>query len=145
MKHRSFLPALAVALQVLPVAVAHADNTEIMLDPAYGEGRHYTTVNRGAVREEIYTSPEAVAAARAGEPFPEGTQITMEMFDGGDLVRIFVMEKRADWEGTSQAGSWHFRGFDASGAPDLQDDGSRCQACHAPQADNDYVFSRDAM
>ena len=44
---------------------------------------HYTTVNRGEVTEHMLTTPEALAAARAGEPMPDGTHVVLVDYRGG--------------------------------------------------------------
>lgn len=139
----------ALLLSMLPIGatplIAQMINSDITLPENYRDGTHYATVTRGNITEEIYTSPEAIAAARAGEPFPEGTQITMDDFRDGALYRTIIMEKRAAWSDMSQAGSWQFREFSAQGVPNLSDDGTRCQSCHASQSANDFVFTRDRM
>lgn len=137
---------LAAALLAMPaVGTAQAPNGDIALRPDYRDGVHYTTVRRGGITEELYTAQAALEAARSGSPFPEGTVITMDDFRGGELTRILVMEKRAEWAGLSEAGDWLFREFAADGTPNASEDGARCAACHASQAANDYVFTRPRM
>ncbi|MDK3018378.1 cytochrome P460 family protein [Pseudodonghicola flavimaris] len=138
----ALLPGLLVLASPL---LAQMINADVTIPEGYRDGDHYTTVTRGGITEEIYTSAEAIAAARAGQPFPEGTRITMDDLRDGALYRILVMEKRADWSDLSVAGSWQFREFAPDGSPDLRQDGSRCQACHASQQQSDYVFTRDRM
>jgi len=69
----------------------------------------------------------------------------MDDFRDGGLYRILVMEKRAEWSDKSLSGSWLFREFSAGGTPKLDEDGTRCQSCHASQAEHDFVFTRDRM
>lgn len=132
---------LAIATPVL----AQVLSSDVAFPGKYRHGVHYATVERGAITEEIYTFETVVAAARAGEPFPEGSVITMDDFRDGELHRILVMEKRAEWADRLDAGSWLFREFAPDGAPNHSEDVKRCQSCHASQLENDYVFTRDRM
>lgn len=141
-KHMLAVPAFFL---LISQASAQSANQDIALDPEYREGVHYTTVVRGNITEDLYTAAETIAAARAGEEFPDGTVITMDDTRDGDLYRILVMEKRAEWAELSEAGSWQFRVFSPEGTPDMGEDGARCQACHASRADDDYVFTRARM
>ncbi|MED4169733.1 hypothetical protein [Priestia megaterium] len=63
----------------------------------YDKGVNYATVNRGNVREEAYTSREAIEAVQNGQPIPSGTVITLEIYEDEELSEIFVMEKRDGW------------------------------------------------
>lgn len=142
---RALAPAvLALTLAAAPAAAEPA-NAGVALRDGYAEGVHYATVTRGGITEQLFVAPEAIAAAKAGDPFPEGTVITMEDHRAGALHRVLVMEKRAEWQNASEAGGWLFREFDASGAPNLSEEGLGCQSCHASQAEADYVFTRDRM
>ncbi|MBB4121343.1 cytochrome P460 family protein [Martelella radicis] len=144
MKFKNTLAVPAFLLAVCP-AGAQPANQDIALDPDYREGVQYTTVERGNISEELYAAAETIAAARAGSAFPEGAVITMDDSRDGELHRILVMEKRAEWADLSDAGSWQFRVFSPDGSPDMNEDGARCQACHASRANDDYVFTRARM
>ncbi|MDX3924733.1 MAG: cytochrome P460 family protein [Shinella sp.] len=136
----------AVAVTALNVLAA---NDRLAFPEDYAEGVHYTTVTRGNVREEIFTSAEAIEAARAGRPLPDGTIIMMEDYRGSELYRYIVMEKRAGWGDaypeSVRTGDWEFREFRPDRTPNLSEDGSRCMSCHRPQAANDFVFTYDRM
>lgn len=75
----SFTSALAVAA-IGSVAgwQAWAANDRVQCPENYKDGMHYATVNRGGIREEIYANLEAITAAKAGQPLPNGTVIMME-------------------------------------------------------------------
>ena len=151
--HRSARRALAVSV-ALGMAVcgqwqAWAGGELVRFPDDYRQGVHYATVNRGNIREELYTSPKAIEAARAGRPFPSGTVITMEDYRDGRLFRTVVMEKRDGWGGGSppglRNGEWEFQSF----APDRSVNGrenlTRCFACHQSRAGQDYVWTVDRM
>lgn len=140
------LTAIVAAFAFLPaLTLAQSANEQVSFPDGYESGVHYTTVTRGNIREELFTTPEAVEAARQRQPLPDGTVIMMEDYRGDELFRYIVMEKRAEWEGVSDAGQWLFREFGPDRTPNLQEDGSRCAACHQPQAANDYVFTMDRL
>ena len=142
---RGLAAALGLAASVVLAWQAAADNSLVAFPETYADGVHYGTVMRGGIREELYTSPEAIAAARQGAPFPDGTVITMEDHRDGALHRYVVMEKRAGWNALSApgtaAGDWLFREFAPDGTPMLAEDGTRCMSCHQSQAGQDFVFT----
>lgn len=116
----------------------------------YDKGVNYTTVHRGNVREELYTSREAIEAVQNGEPFPDGTVITLEIYRDEELDEIFVMEKRTGWgdqtpEGTPSNGDWQFQEFNADRSLDYEEDIGRCFSCHANQERDEYVHTLDEM
>jgi hypothetical protein len=133
------------AIALSTVANPPAANEAVRFPESYRAGVHYTTVTRGGIREEIFTSAEALAAAKAGEPLPDGTVITMEDHRDGKLHRYIVMEKREAWQSLSEAGAWLFREFAPDRTPNVNEDGSRCASCHQSQAANDYVFTNRQM
>ena len=137
------------ALAIVGALSALAANERVAFPQDYAAGVHYTTVNRGSVREEIFTSREAIEAARNGMPLPDGTVIAMEDYRGGKLYRYVVMEKRAGWgeayPANVRAGDWEFREFRPDRTPNRDEDGSRCMSCHRPQASKDFVFAYDRM
>lgn len=128
---------------------AFAANDRVTFPAGYAEGVHYATVNRGNIREEIFAPREAIEAARNGQPFPDGTVITMEDYRGGALYRYIVMEKRAGWGNAYPAdrrnGDWEYREFRADRTANRSEDGARCMGCHISQAGNDFVFTSDRM
>ncbi|MCR4524207.1 cytochrome P460 family protein [Bosea sp. 47.2.35] len=135
----------AGGLIVATLAFAQTTNDAVTFPEAYRNDVHYGTVTRGNIREELFASPAALAAAREGRPFPEGTIITMEDHRDGGLHRYVVMEKRAEWGRISRAGQWQFREFAPDKSPNPSEDGSRCAACHQSQAANDFVFTTRQM
>jgi len=116
----------------------------------YDKGVNYTTVHRGNVREELYTSREAIEAVQNGQPFPDGTVITLEIYRDEELDEIFVMEKRTGWgdqtpEGTPQNGDWQYQEFNGDRSLDYEEDIGRCFTCHANQERDEYVNTLDEM
>ena len=93
----------AVLLAVTLAAQAHAEGEPIGFPEAYATGVHYATVNRGNIREEIFTSRAAIDAVTADQPIPPGTIITLLDYRDGTLFRYVAMEKRT--------GRWAFQWF----------------------------------
>ena len=116
----------------------------------YDKGVNYATVNRGNVREEAYTSQEAIGAVQNGQPIPSGTVITLEIYEDEELSEIFVMEKRAGWgdqnpPDTPRNGDWQYQEYNADRSVDYEEDIGRCFTCHANQERDDFVNTLDEM
>ena len=115
----------------------------------FADGVHYTTVNRGGIREEIFVNRDALEAAKNGDPLPSGTVITLVDYRGGQVFRYVVMEKRTGWGSEYppevRNGEWEFQAFNADKTVNGAENLERCFACHKSQAANDYVFTLDAM
>jgi plastocyanin len=132
-------------------------------------GTLYTIADRYDVKQyrELYTTPEAIAAAKAGKPLPAGTVITLiqhkaqvdaqgnPVKDGrgrflkGDVVGCAVMEKRAGWGAEYpddlRNGEWEYSAFSADGKFNDKANFKACFQCHKPHDDKDYVISYPAM
>lgn len=125
----------------------------------------YTTVDRPDNKQvrDIYTSLEAIKAAKTGRPLPSGTVITMEVYGAkvdekgeplkdvkgrfikGNIVGIFVMEKQTGW-GTEypddlRNGEWEYARFTPDGKPQRPLDTKPCFQCHKPLSNQDFVFT----
>lgn len=128
---------------------AHADGEMVRFPAEYAKGVHYATVNRGTIREELFTSPEAIEAVKAGRPMPSDTVMTMEDHRDGELYRYVVMEKRtgrgARHAAELRTGDWEFQWFNPDRSPKAGENLDRCRSCHVGQAANDFVFTADRM
>lgn len=115
----------------------------------YKDGVLYTTVTRGDVNEKLYTSRETIEAVKNGLPIPSGAVITLEIYRGGDLSRIFVSEKRTDWEDEAppemQNGDWRYQSFTADKSVDYEENTARCISCHATEERDDFMYTLDEM
>jgi hypothetical protein len=110
---------------------------------------------------DLYASPAALDAVRAGKPLPYGTVLVRNLYDiardaAGAPVKdangmpvkaklqfTTVMEKQPGWF-EFPAGEWKYRTFGPDGTP-TADSGARCFACHNKVRDQDFVFSLDRM
>ncbi|MBJ6135206.1 cytochrome P460 family protein [Ochrobactrum sp. Q0168] len=137
------------AVGMVVVWQAWAANDRVQFPENYKDGVHYATVNRGGIREEIFANLEAITAAEAGQPMPNGTVIMMEDYRGGQLHRYVVMEKQAGWGSAHpeniRAGDWEFREFAPDRSPNMTENGQRCMSCHQSQVDQDFIFTIDQM
>jgi len=129
--------------------LAMADPAKVTFPSDFEQGVHYGTVNRGNIREELYTSRAAIEAAKQGQPSPSGTVITLVDYRDGVLFRYVVMEKRTGW-GTDyfpdkRNGEWEFQAFKADRSVNTGENLDRCFSCHKSQAAQDFVWSLDRM
>ena len=115
----------------------------------YDEGVLYTTVTRGSAFEELYTSKENIEAVQNGEPIPSGAVITLKIFEDEELDRIFVMEKRNDWDpeylSEQRNGEWAYQSFTPEGTVNEKENIDRCISCHAGQESDDFLFKLEDM
>jgi len=140
---------LFVALTLSLVTPTWAERGLVKFPENYAAGVRYAVVNRGDIREEIYTSEAAVNAVRNDKPVPDGTVLTLVDYRDGRLHRYVVMEKRSGWGADYppelRNGEWEFEAFNADRTVKTNDDVSRCFACHKAQAQRDYVFTLERM
>lgn len=141
--------ALTAAVPALLLTRASAAEPKVDFPAEYAQEKHYASIVRGDTREELYTTPDAIAAARLGEPLHDGTVITMEDYRNNKLYRYVVMEKRKGWGQAHPAelrtGDWEFQWFNPDRSVRPGENLDRCRACHTSQAGNDFVFSYDRM
>ena len=115
----------------------------------YEEGELYTTVTRGSAFEELFTSRETIEAVQNGDPVPSGSVMTLKIYDDEELDRIFVMEKRDDWDPErlpeQQSGEWAYQSFAPDGSVNEQENIGRCISCHASQESDDFLYKLEEL
>jgi Cytochrome P460 len=115
----------------------------------YKEGILYTTVTRGNAYEELFTSREAIEAVQNGESIPNGTVITLVIYEDDELDRIFVMEKHTDQDpqllDEQHNGEWAFQSFAPNGTVNKEENLGRCMSCHANQERYNYLYKLEEM
>jgi len=99
----------------------------------------------------LYANPKAMVGYKSGK-CPDGAIIVFDLLEAksadntmteGTRKVVGVMHKNAKKYATT--GGWGFEGFgggDRKNRVVRDNAASACFACHAPQKDNDYVFSR---
>jgi hypothetical protein len=141
--------ALAIAVSATFGWQARAGGELVKFPANFAEGVHYATVNRGNIRQEIFTSRTAIDAVKNGQPIPSGTVITLVDHRDGRLFRYVVMEKRTGWGAEYppeiRNGEWEFQAFNADRSVNQNENLSRCFSCHKPREPQDFVFTIDQM
>jgi hypothetical protein len=160
---------LAVMAAVVLTASVRAGGDNVKFPENYAKGVLYTTVDRADNKQyrELYSTPEAIAAVKAGQPIPSGTVLTLVQYKAkldasgnpekdangrfikGDLIAYTVMEKRTGWgiEYTSEIrnGEWEYQAFKADKSVNDKAKLANCFTCHKPLDKQDFVFSFNAM
>jgi hypothetical protein len=159
--------ALATALAVTSV---RAGGDLVKFPDNYATGVLYTTVDRADNKQyrELFTTREAIAAAKKGEPLPSGTVLTMVQYAAkldaqgnpekdangrfikGNVVGYTVMEKQTGWgkeyPDNIRNGEWEYQAFKADKTPNTAANLTNCFTCHKPlDARQDFVFSYDKL
>lgn len=168
MNARSLCAAIAgaVLLAALP-AQAGPDRVELPADyqTAYTLYIKVDRPDRKIVRF-MYVNPEALAAARPGEPLPDGTTLVMEdhkarLGPDGEALRdnagrflaeemvtaIFVQQTRQGWGEAyppeTRNGDWDYARYEPGATLALKADQKYvgCFSCHQRRAARDYNFT----
>lgn len=155
MKH--ILTVLASMALVVPVIAA---DPEVPYPEGYRSWHHVKSmvIDNGHPLYEafggihhLYANPQAVAGYRSGK-FPDGAIIVFDLLEAnsadnaiieGPRKVVGVMHK--DVKKYAATDGWGFEGFgggDRTNRVVRDNAASACFACHAPQKDHDYVFSR---
>lgn len=168
MKQSTLAGAIALALVgtaavvVGQPAVAPGPN-KLAFPEGWAQGVLYATVDRPDTKQyrEFYTSADAVQAARAGRPIPDGTVITLAAYaakldasgvplkdaDGrfikDRLVAVNSMGKRSGWGADVpeplRNGDWIYQSFTPDGQVNDKANLTACYQCHLPFAKDDYL------
>ena len=169
MNRRLVVLAVVAGTALLPSARISAGPDVIAFPANWKSHVLYTIVDRHDVKQyrELYASPEAVAAAKAGQPLPSGTVLTLIQYKAqvdaqgtpikdangrfvkGDLIAYAVMEKRTGWGAEYPAdlrnGEWEYSVFNAEQKFNDKANYKGCFQCHKPHENRDFVFSYDAI
>ena len=164
------LSVAAVAAVSLTVAV-RAGGDKVAFPENYAKGVLYHHLRSSPTPSSTARStrrPTALAAAKADQPMPSGTVITMVSYkaklnsegspekDGSgrfiktqEIAGYGVMEKRAGW-GTEypddvRNGEWEYQAFKADKTVNDKANLKGCFTCHKPHDKQDFVFSFDKM
>jgi hypothetical protein len=160
----------SAALAYTAIAQLALGGEKIKFPDAYASGVLYTTVDRADNKQyrELYTSAEAVAAAKKGQPLPVGTVITLVQYKAkldaagtpekdangrfikSELIGYTVMEKQAGWGDAIPSdirnGDWLYQAFKADKSVNDKANLKNCFACHKPLDQRlDFVLSYDKL
>jgi hypothetical protein len=163
--------AIACAAAALIAVAARAGGDNVVFPENYKNGVLYTTVDRADIKQfrELYVSPpEAIDAAKKGEPLPSGTVMTLVQYGAlldvygnpqiaangrfikGKLVAYTVIEKRTGWGAECpdnvRNGEWEYQALKADKTPNTAANLTACFNCHKPLgAGPDYLYSHDKL
>jgi len=162
--------SVAALAAVALTATVRAGGDKVVFPENYAKGVLYTTVDRADNKQyrELYSTPEAIEAMKAGKPIPSGTVLTMVNYKAklnaagepekdangrfiktDEIAGIAVMEKRTGW-GTEYGddirnGEWEYQAFKADKSVNEKAVLKNCFTCHKPLDKQDFVFSFDKM
>lgn len=159
----------AIAGLAALAATARAGGDNVKFPEGYAKGVLYTTVDRADNKQyrELYSTPEAIAALKAGKAIPSGTVLTLVQYKAkldaagnpekdasgrfikGELIAYTVMEKRNGWGAEYgddiRNGDWEYQAFKADKSINDKAVLKNCFTCHKPLDKQDFVFSFEAM
>jgi plastocyanin len=172
MRRRTAVVAMSAALAALaaPFLAPRIDaGPEKVRFPDLGRLVPYATVDRYDIKQyrELFATPEALEAAKAGRPLPSGTILTLVQYKAkpdeagnpvkddkgrfvkGDIVGYTVMEKQTGW-GTEYSadirnGEWEYAAFKPDRTFNEKADIRACFQCHKPHERIDFVISYARM
>jgi hypothetical protein len=148
LKYTAFI-AFALSLIAILSESAIAGGELVKFPENFVNGVLYTTIYRGNIKEDIYTSRAAVDAVKSGKPIPGGTVITLVDYRDGKLFRYVVMEKRTGWGAEYSSdirnGEWEYQAFNDDKSVNGSENLIRCFSCHKSEEHNDFVFTLDDM
>ena len=129
---------------------ANAESNRVQFPADLDKLVHYTTIRRGEVTEHILTTPEALAAVKAGKAIPYATHFVLVDYRDGKVYRYFVMQKGknwgADYEEARRTADWQFQWFWADKSINMSENTARCQSCHTSAgAERNYLYTFDAI
>jgi plastocyanin len=163
--------AAAILVAVTLVATGGSAGPEKIAFPAnWQKVVLYNVVDRYDNQQyrELYASTqEAVDAAKAGKPLPQGTVLVLAQYKAqvdaqgnptkdakgrflkGEPIALTVMEKRAGW-GTEypddlRNGEWEYAAFSLDGKLNTQANYKACFQCHKPHEKLDFVISYSSI
>lgn len=146
MKSRTITAAsLALCAAFASASAAYAEPNNVTFPEDLEALELYTTVTRGNIFENVYTSHEALDAIQQGQHLPNGTQVVLEIFRDEELWRLFVMEKGKGWgeeyDEASRTGDWQFQWYWPDGTINMEENTARCRSCHMSREDRSYMFT----
>ena len=157
------LAATAAAATVVAQAVVPSGPNKLVFPEGWEKTVMYATVDRYDTKQyrEFYGPKDAVDAARAGKPIPDGTVLTLAAYaakldDKGvpvkdangrfikdKLVAVNSMQKKAgygaDIPEAVRNGDWIYQSFSPDGKVNEKANLTACFQCHLPFAKDDYL------
>jgi len=123
-------------IELIPTKALAAANSVTF--PPLDRLEHFTTVRRGITREHMLTSPEALAALKAGKPVPTGTHMVLVDYQSDVLTRYLVGQKVGDG-----AEDWEYQWFWPDQTIKVDENVARCYSCHRSRQSEQFMFTFD--
>jgi plastocyanin len=167
-KHAVRRLALAVGIGAACVAgaqqalVAPGPN-KVAFPENWSRGVMYATVDRPDTKQyrEFYTTPDVIAAAKAGQPIPDGAVVVLAAYMAqvdaagvplkdangrflkGNLAAVNVQQKKKGWGDEIPAsirnGDWVYQSFTPDGKVNDKANLTACYQCHLPFAKEEFL------
>jgi hypothetical protein len=163
------LGTAAVFVAVFSTVAVQAGGDKVAFPENYAKGVLYTTIDRADNKRylELYATPEAIEAVKAGKQIPSGTVLTLVQYKAlltatgepqkdangrfikGPLIGYGVMEKRDGWgaeySDDIRNGEWEYQAFNADRSVNDKAVLKNCFTCHKPLDKQDFVQSYDKL
>jgi hypothetical protein len=160
---------VAAVCGIALVAQVQAGADKVAFPENYAKGEKWLVVDKAEAKQvhELFATPEAIAAARKGQPMPNGTVFMVVRHaaqldaqgnpvkgaDGrlvkGEVLGFNAMEKRTGWGSeypdALRNGEWEYRAFTADMKPNDNVKLTACFECHKPLASQDFVHAYDKL
>jgi plastocyanin len=129
----------------------------------WSKGVMYATVDRPDTKQyrEFYTTPDVIAAAKAGQPIPDGAMVILAAYAAqldangvplkdangrflkGNLAAVNVQQKKKGWGDEIPAsirnGDWVYQSFTPDGKVNDKANLTACYQCHLPFAKDEFL------
>jgi len=125
--------AATITGPTLAIAAANA-----VVFPQLDQLVHYTTVRRGATREHMLTTPDALKALKSHQPVAVGTHVVLVDYQSDLLHRYLVAQKVG--EGSSE---WAYQWFWPDQSIKADENVAQCYSCHRSREDSQFLFTFD--
>ncbi len=160
--------AMAVGVAALGVAVGQQalvapGPNKVAFPESWSKWTMYATVDRPDTKQyrEFYTTPDVIAAAKAGQPIPDGAVVVLAAYMAqqdaagvplkdangrflkGNLAAVNVQQKKKGFGDEIPAsirnGDWQYQSFAPDGKVNDKANLTACYQCHLPFAKDEFL------
>ena len=142
---------------------------KVVFPENWAKGLMYAAVDRHDIKQfrELYTTPDVIAAAKAGRPLPDGAVLSMAVYMAqvdasgvplkdangrslkGNLAIVNVMQQKKGWgediPASIRNGDWIYQSFAPDGKVNDKANLTSCYQCHLPFAKEQYLTNLDKL
>jgi plastocyanin len=144
-------------------ALVNPGPNKVAFPQDWAKGVLYATVDRPDTKQyrEFYTTPDVIAAAKAGQPIPDGAVVVLAAYMAqvdangvplkdangrflkGNLAAVNVQQKKKGWGDDIPAsirnGDWVYQSFAPDGKVNDKANLTACYQCHLPFAKDEFL------